>query len=308
MSGAKRKSISSFPLFVIAVPAGVAVWSGWVGLGQMTGFGVVHPLPGIADNFTINSAITLPIGVEAYAAYAMRVWFAGTGIPQRARRFAQRSAIASLLLGIAGQVAYHLMEALGMTRAHWSVTMLVACLPVCTFGMAMSLAHLLHSADDPVTPGQADDHPNIPEGAQGAVDHPDENPVVDLLPAPVDVVADPGRPDPIGPEPAVPAPVVSGQVTPDSCHGRPGAGPRRLSGNAELVRRLVTEHPGASISELATLAKLSRGTVRKYRSDPDAPGRAPDPGQITGTWMNQPISVTRVNGKVPVLAGPEVTR
>jgi hypothetical protein len=41
--------------------------------------------PGIADRFTINSAIALPIGMEAYAAYALRVWLAGVGRTQRTR-------------------------------------------------------------------------------------------------------------------------------------------------------------------------------------------------------------------------------
>src|SRR5262249_31835813 len=67
------------PLLRLAAGAFVAIWSGWVGLGEMTGFGLVHPLPGIADGFTLNSAITLPIGVETYAAYAMRVWLARAG-------------------------------------------------------------------------------------------------------------------------------------------------------------------------------------------------------------------------------------
>src|SRR5690606_3939731 len=63
-----------WPLVLLALPAGVATWSGWVGLGELTGFGPVKPLPGIADSLTINSAITLPIGVEAYAALAMSAW------------------------------------------------------------------------------------------------------------------------------------------------------------------------------------------------------------------------------------------
>ena len=33
----------------------------------MTGFGQVHPLPGIWDSFHINTAVTLPIDVEAPA-------------------------------------------------------------------------------------------------------------------------------------------------------------------------------------------------------------------------------------------------
>jgi hypothetical protein len=53
---------------------------------------VVHPLPGIADRFSINSAITLPIGVETYAAFALRVWLSGQ-IPVSARRFAKWSAL-----------------------------------------------------------------------------------------------------------------------------------------------------------------------------------------------------------------------
>jgi len=66
----------SWPIALLAAPAFVAIWSGWVGLGGLTGFGLVHPLPGIADGLTLNSAITLPIGVETYAAYALRVWLA----------------------------------------------------------------------------------------------------------------------------------------------------------------------------------------------------------------------------------------
>ena len=52
----------------------MAVWSGWVGLGALYGFGIVHPLPGIVDGFQLNTAITLPVGVEAYGAYALGAW------------------------------------------------------------------------------------------------------------------------------------------------------------------------------------------------------------------------------------------
>ena len=52
-----------WPLVLIAAPAAVAVWSGWVGLGSMCGFGIVHPLPGILPGLRLDTAITLPIGV-----------------------------------------------------------------------------------------------------------------------------------------------------------------------------------------------------------------------------------------------------
>ena len=65
------RPLPRWPLYLIASPAAVAVWSGWVGLGTLCGFGIVHPLPGIADGFHLNTAVTLPVGVEAYGAYAL---------------------------------------------------------------------------------------------------------------------------------------------------------------------------------------------------------------------------------------------
>ncbi len=138
------RPIRSWPVLLLALPAFVAVWSGWVGLGELTGFGVVHPLPGIADGFTINSAITLPIGVETYAAFALRVWLSGR-VPARARKFAKRTALSALALGALGQVAYHLLDARGVTSAPWPITTAVACLPVAVLGMGAALAHLIHT-------------------------------------------------------------------------------------------------------------------------------------------------------------------
>ncbi|SCG79583.1 ABC transporter permease [Micromonospora humi] len=140
---APGRRLSVWPVALIALPAFVAIWSGWVGLGGLTGFGVVHPLPGIADRFSLNTAITLPIGVEVYAAYALRAWLSGL-VPPRARRFAKWSAIGSLIVGALGQVAYHLLVAAGITSAPWWITTLVACLPVAVLGMAAALAHLSH--------------------------------------------------------------------------------------------------------------------------------------------------------------------
>lgn len=144
--GPVARKVAVWPLVVLALPASVAIWSGWVGLGGLTGFGVVHPLPGIWDSARLNTAITLPIGVEAYAAYALRAWLT-PGSPARARKFAKRSAIGSLLLGCLGQVAFHVMAAAGFVAAPWPITTLVACLPVGVLGMGAALAHLLRTTD-----------------------------------------------------------------------------------------------------------------------------------------------------------------
>jgi hypothetical protein len=139
------RRVPRWPLLIIAAGAFVAVWSGWVGLGRLTGFGPVVLLPGIADGWVINSAITLPLGVEAYAALAMWAWLSSAPVSDRARSFARWSALGSLALGAAGQVAYHLLTAAGVERAPWPITAGVSVLPVVVLGCAAALVHLLHN-------------------------------------------------------------------------------------------------------------------------------------------------------------------
>ena len=141
------RQLPRWPLFLIAAPAAVAIWSGWVGLGQMCGFGPVNLLPGIGSGFHVNTAITLPVGVEAYGAYALGAWLT-PGTPVRARSFARRSAVGALALGMLGQVVYHLLAAAGAVRAPWPVVVLVSCLPVVTLGFGAALTHLLRAEND----------------------------------------------------------------------------------------------------------------------------------------------------------------
>jgi len=149
----RRPRVPRWPLLIIALGAFVAIWSGWVGLGRMAGFGPVELLPGIADGWTIDSAITLPLGVEAYAAYAMWAWLApaATGITAKARRFARWSALAALSLGLFGQAAYHLLKTAGVTVAPTPVVIFVSSLPVLVLGAGAALAHLIHGADEEVS-------------------------------------------------------------------------------------------------------------------------------------------------------------
>jgi hypothetical protein len=142
-----------WPLLAIGASAGTATWSGWVGLGELTGFGVVHPLPGIWDDLTINTAVTLPIGVEAYAMYALSIATSPRPLAARVRRYAWASSAAALALGMAGQVAYHVMTSHGGAddQAPWWVTALVSCLPVLVLGAASLLWHLA-GHDDPIRP------------------------------------------------------------------------------------------------------------------------------------------------------------
>lgn len=232
----------SWPLLLLAAPAFVAIWSGWVGLGDLTGFGVVHPLPGIADDFTLNTAITLPIGVETYAAYALKVWLSA-GVPARARAFARWSALGSLLLGAAGQVAYHLMSAAGVTQAPWQITAAVACLPVAVLGMGAALAHLVHT-------GEADAPRAVEVSAQ----------VVDPDGAAVEPVA--------GEAPAVEARAPRApRVTSSPRSSRSTTTARSSSDTGSRVARLRERHPDLSTAEIARRLGVTDRTVRRHLAE-----------------------------------------
>lgn len=154
MSGSVRR----WPLAVIAAPAAVSIWSGWVGLGGFCGFGMVQPLPGVVA-VHINTALTLPLGIESYAALALGAWLR-SGTTGTVRTFARWSALGSLALGMLGQVSYHLLAAGHAKRAPDLVVVLVSCLPVIVLGCAVALLHLL-SAAVPATGRAAESRSNL---------------------------------------------------------------------------------------------------------------------------------------------------
>src|SRR5690554_1991213 len=132
-------------ILAISLSAFTAVWGGWVGLGRMVGFGKVNLLPGfVADGgwATIDLAITLPIGIEAYAASALYVAVAGL-VRGGSRWFAGGSAGLSLALEAFGQAAYHVLDAQGRTVAPEWIVVFVSVLPVVVLGMAGVLLHLV---------------------------------------------------------------------------------------------------------------------------------------------------------------------
>lgn len=144
--GVASKPIAVWPVLLLLLPATVAIWSGWVGLGSLAGFGPVHPLPGIVDSFVIDTSITLPIGMETYSAYALYVWLSGRA-SAKAIRFARISALIALGTGAAGQIAYHLMTAAGVPQANPLITAAVACIPVAVLGLGAALAHLVKNSN-----------------------------------------------------------------------------------------------------------------------------------------------------------------
>jgi hypothetical protein len=151
----RRRPYPKWPVFILAMSAFVAIWGGWVSLGQMAGFGPVHLLPGIAD-VSVDLSITLPLGMEVYAAYATGAWLSDRDISRTARNFAKWSSLIALVVGAAGQAAYHLMVALGIEKAPWPIVVVVATVPVAVLGMGSHLAYQLSGHAEAAPRSQAD--------------------------------------------------------------------------------------------------------------------------------------------------------
>lgn len=269
-----------WPLALLALPAAVAIWSGWVTLGQMAGFGVVHPLPGIADGFELNTAITLPIGVEAYASLALGTWLTARPIPRQARRFAAWSSLAALGLGLLGQVVYHLLIAAGYTSAPIPVVVFVACLPVLVLGAGAALHHLLGDPAPPF-PDRVDVEVSTPDGSGPAEDVPSRAaralgwdnpgcPSESVQPVPTDDGREtlPFAVNGFLEHPALPAVSDLGQ----------DAGTRRPLSQADRARTVAELHAARTgglptVRKLAELAEVGRGTADRAL----APLRAADP-------------------------------
>jgi hypothetical protein len=126
---------------------------------------VVRPLPGIWDDLVLNTAITLPIGVEAYAVYALAVATDSRPLSAPTRRYAWASAGAALVLGMVGQIAYHLLDAAGVTSAPWWVVAAVSCLPVGVLGAASLLWHLAADVTGATSASSPRPSPSSSEGS-----------------------------------------------------------------------------------------------------------------------------------------------
>lgn len=251
------------PLALLSLPAGVAIWSGWVALGTLCGFGKVQPLPGLWDSLVIDTRITLPIGMETYAAFALKVWL--TSHPGTARQFAKLSALAALTIGAAGQIAYHLMSAAGINAAPWPVVAMVATLPVVVLGMGAALAHL-HGTETTETKEAA---------SALALDRPARTARTAKTPY-VQVS---------GPEFRLEAPAktaVRSAETPTGTAKTPIEADRRAPANtatasqlAASVRALAEANPTWTQARIAAEAGCSVRTVRRHLTNPPQPDPEP---------------------------------
>jgi hypothetical protein len=204
-----QKRRKRWPLLLMGAGGSVTIWGGWAGLGRMTGFGKVYLLPGIWDSFHINTIITLPIGMEAYAAYGFGVWL-DRSAPKPARLFAMWSSLVSVILGMAGQAEYHHLVTTHQKVAPGLVVMAVSCLPVMAVMFGALLYHLQDeeekAADSQAqsAPPQTEPAPAVPAPIRPAVESPTLESTAAIPTEPVPTLA---LPTP-APRPALEPPAV----------------------------------------------------------------------------------------------------
>jgi len=280
-----QRSPVAWPLFLLSLPAFVSIWGGWVGMGRLTGFGPINLLPGIAD-FTVDTAITLPIGLETYAAYSMYAWLAAAHLSTSTRRFAKWSALGSLVLGMAGQAAYHVMASKGMVKAPVEIVIAVSAIPVIVLGLGTGLAHAMrkdwHAYQATLQVARADagtDVPEVPAVERQSEPEPATAPVERHVPE-VPAVAPVERHVPEVPAVA-PVPIAENVPAP-APRGKPksrpvNAGARDLSTNERYRIGLEAYHravvvTGRKLSQrdlAAAMGMKNRDLAKKVQKDYD---------------------------------------
>lgn len=303
---ANTKRIGTWPILVLLLPAFVAIWGGWVGLGEMTGFGLINLLPGMgtdalpaelgqgAKGFrwaVVNTAITLPIGLETYAAYALHVFIQVQSRPGFLRTFAGVSALCSLILGMSGQVAYHVMESMKITEAPIWVTAIVGSLPVAVLGLGTTLGALIRRAEAQEEPGETGPRRTLADrvaSVRTVVTETLDAVKVPTVPAPDPIGAVPAphlSEVPLGPE--VP-PVVDTVPTPETPVRTRRVPAQRGSWDVEKAVQLLLEG-GRRDEEVAALvgvgAKMiqrTRRAVAEIKADPhtEIPAAWKVPGHV----------------------------
>jgi hypothetical protein len=114
--------------------AGMAVAATSAALASFTG------LRGLAEisGWPSRLAWLLPVTLDAYAMTATRVWLAPSGRSAPARRFARANATGAIAVSVAGNAAYHALEA-GLLEVTWPIIVAVGSVPAVVLGLTTHL-------------------------------------------------------------------------------------------------------------------------------------------------------------------------
>lgn len=262
-------------LMLIGFGTAVVIWGGWVDLGQMCGFGSIQLLPGTP---AVNLSPALPFTMEAYGSYALFSAVSLLPLSRPTRAFSWVSAIGALLLGFAGQAAFHVLREYGYARAPWQVIVGVSGVPVLALALAATLYHLIardlakaaaaEQARQPVElaafyakmrPAPAPAAYLGQPGAPAAADGGDGKAAAPRRPAPKAPPARPAAPK-AGP-PAKPKLTVA-RAKPETCQQAAGRAQR------ERTVALLLKDPELNGTQIAAELRVSPKHGRRLKNDP----------------------------------------
>ena len=127
----KRDLLSILGMAAVAGAAAFTSYSGLAGLAEMAGWNDML-------------AKFLPITIDAYAMTATRVWLSPARLTEKARGFARRSAIGSIIASVVGNALYHAATA-HVLPITWPMVVGLSAVPPVTLGL---ITHLYHTSKD----------------------------------------------------------------------------------------------------------------------------------------------------------------
>lgn len=306
----------SWLLAPIAFSAFVATWGGWVTMAELCGYGKVNLLPGLVDDdswSTVNLAISLPLGVEAYGALALAVAF-DEAATRGARWFGGLSAAMSLTLAGVGQAIVHNLVADHKTVAPAGVVTFVSILPVFVLGMASILA-VLSQGRAAEASQTASRKVSQWAGMLGRLAEAGTNRLVSQLERPAGTSQrddrDASRDDrdvPAPPIPTFPAPAgmgipaaqpPAGPSVPVPAQSPPASRGVALNKRPEVVGQvagMLAESPGITVDQIAAVLGVSRSAAGRVVKAAREQAEPAGPLEVQAQQ-------TEINGKVPQLEG-----
>lgn len=126
--------------WAVGLGAAILSWAAWTGLAQRCGWTETLHLGDKDSGLTLRLAWITAIIVDVYAMRAFKVWQrSAPWVSESTRFYAQISTFAAIAVGIAGNVAYHVMVLENVSKAPIWVVIPVSALPPLALG---AIGHL----------------------------------------------------------------------------------------------------------------------------------------------------------------------
>jgi len=273
----KRDWLSIVGMAAVAGAAAFTSYSGLAGLAEMAGWN--HML-----------AKFLPITVDAYAMTATRVWLSPANLTAKARGFARRSAVGSIIASVAGNALFHAATA-HVLAITWPMVVGLSAVPPVTLGL---ITHLYHTAKDTEPEPKTSPGPAIADP--------------DAVKAAYPILGNPGAlnlPSPSGGAPSAPA--RRSALAPGA---RPSAPAARPSAPRQAPASATPRAPGQAASPVARNWEEREAQLLPRAREINAREIVADNGPVSARKLAAELHVSQANaGKLvkALTAGPGPT-